>query len=409
MSGVTQETLSPPALFQDHARTVVRAVRMAFAELLNAAGADPHAPQAIARQLGINKNLAWKISKIVQADDPSTALQQMPGSAGISIFMRSIEKAGVEGDLIESARQAIAGYEQLIDLHSGDRATLEMMGSELSENGRSQRDEYHRKLLYQGASYVWGAQARAILKIGVVGPSNTPGNLDFASVGGLLDFRRLRDGVTWVMATRSSDNDDGSAMATAATEAIDPRFEDPSNAPLLADFCSQPLPELRRYVDGTLYRYELVNGPVGNTGALSCVVGTIQRNIPYYRTPANEWGAHLAKCDIPAELMILDLFFHRDFTFALKNEVALYSEVGASMPQEHRDRYKLPLHEPLQDLGIDPLPPATPEVPRYGKLINQVFDRMKWSPGDFHAFRMKIPYPAYPTSLVLRYRLPSAP
>lgn len=409
MTSTRQDTLIDRASFPVHARTVVRGVRKAFGDLLLAAGTDPGASQEISRRLGINKNLAWKISKIVSSDDPSAVLQQMPGTSGINIFLRSMEQTGVSAALLEAAHKAVAGYEELIAQHSGDRATLDMMGGELSENGRQQRDEFHRKLHYQGASYIWGAQARVTFKLGVVGPSSTQGNLDFASVNGLIDFRRLRAGVSWVMASRHSDNDDGSVMKTAATEAIDPRFEDLSGAPLMADFCSQPLPELRRHVDGSMYRYGLVDGPVGNTGALTCVVGAIQRQIPYFRTPTNEWGAHVAKCDIPAELMLVDMYFHRDFTFALNPQVGLYSEVGVSMRQENRDQYRLPLHERLQDLGIDAAPPVTPEMPQYGRLFRTVFDRMGWSPGDFHGFRLKIQYPPYPTSIVLRYRLPEGP
>ena len=60
--------------FPKHARAVVRTVRGAFTELLISVGADPSDPQAMSRKFGLNKNLAWKISKIIQADDPSVAL-----------------------------------------------------------------------------------------------------------------------------------------------------------------------------------------------------------------------------------------------------------------------------------------------------------------------------------------------
>jgi hypothetical protein len=399
----------PPPTIHTHARAVARAVRGTFSELLLAVGANPQAPQSISRQLGLNKNLAWKIAKIVQADDPIVALEQMPGSAGIAIFLRSLHRAGADAKLLETAREAVQEYERLIEIHSGDRSTLEMMGSDLSTNGRQQRDEHHRKLLFQGASYVWGAQARVILKVGVVGPGSEAGLLDFASLNALVDFRRLRPDTTWVMATRHSDNDDGSRMATSASECIDPRFTDVDMPPFMAEFCSQPLPPLRRVVDGAWTRFELCEGPVGNTGALTCAMGAIQRRIPYYRSETNEWGVHMAKCDVPAELMVLDAYFHHDFAFAIPPEPRLYSELGASLPEPARERYRLPLNESLQDLGLGPLPPATPEVPRYSQMIHTMFERMRWNPAEFHGFRMKIVYPAYPTAIVLRYRLPEAP
>jgi len=221
----------------------------------------------------------------------------------------------------------------------------------------------------------------------------------------------LRPQVMWVKATRYWNNDDGTQMNMPQREAIDPRYDGPDQAPLVADFCSQPPPPLRSYATPTGTSFELVEGPVGNTGAISCVLGTIQRGIPYYRTETNEWGEHSAICDTSAELLILDLFIHREFAFAIPPEPLLFGEMRAAVrfPGHERDRNRLPLNEQLQDLGTGPLLLATPEVPRYSLMVQSVFDRTGWDPQEFHGFRMKIAYPACPTSLVLRYRLPEAP
>jgi hypothetical protein len=395
--------------FPTHALAVVRSVRGAFSELLTSIGANPQDPQSVSRDLGLNKNLAWKISRIIQADDPCAALEQMPGAGGIKIFLRCMERAKASPLLLQTARDAIGEYERLIRVHSGDRATLEMMGSELSPTGRRQRDEYHRKQLFQGASYVWGVQTAVMLKVGVVGPGRTSGTLDFASLSALLDFRRLRSDVAWIVAARRASNDDGSEMSPPAPEAVDPRFAAPDQAPLLGGFCSQPLPELRRIVSPAGASFELVEGPVGNTGARTIVVGTIQRQVPYYRTPENEWGEHASICNTPAELLILDLFIHESFTFAIPPEPILYSELSASVPYpgRGRERNRLPLNESLHDLGAGPLLLATPEVRRYSPMVQTLFDRTGWVPTEFHAFRMKIAYPVCPSALVLRYKLPA--
>ncbi len=404
----TASSITP---FAAHALGVVRAVRGAFSELLTSVATNPQDPQSVSRELGLNKNLAWKICRIIQSDDPCVALEQMPGASGIKIFLRCMERAGASAHLLQTGREAIREYEQLIRVHSGDRATLEMMGSELSASGRQQRDEYHRKQLFQGASYVWGVQTAVMLKVGVVGPGGAPGRLDFASLSGLLGFRRLRGDVAWVVATRRASNDDGSEMSPPAPEAVDPRFAAADQAPLLADFCSQPLPELRRVVSPAGTSFELVEGPVGNTGARSCVVATIQRQVPYYRTPENEWGEHAAICNTPAELLIVDLFVHKTFAFAIPPEAILYSELNASVPYpgRGRERNRLPLNESLQDLGVGTLLLPTPEVRRYSQMVQTLFDRRGWIPTEFHVFRMKIAYPVCPSALVLRYRLPLPP
>ncbi len=403
-------TLEPnPPPFQTEARSVVSSIRGAFSELLSQAGADAQDPQSISDRIGLTKTLAWKVSRMVQADDPSLALQHMPGASGIRLLLRGAERAGVEPAQIQIARTAVDDFERLIKVHCGDRATLDIMGGELSPDGRRQRDEQHRRMLYQGASYVWGVQARTVLKLGVVSPGSSPGLLDFASVNALIDFRRLRPDVSWIMASRQGKNDDGSSMRTRASEAIDPRYNGSDECPLMGDFCSEPLPELRRidYPRGT--SFELVEGPIGNTGAQTCVIGTIQRHIPFHAGPDNEWGEHRAVCDIPAELMIVDLFIHKSLAFAIPPAVSLHSELAAGGDGGPKLRRPLPLTEPLQNLGIGAHPPTTHEVPRYKAMLRAVHARLGSNAADFHGFRIRIPYPACPTSVMLRYRLPAAP
>ncbi|HLO42000.1 MAG TPA: hypothetical protein VK176_13320, partial [Phycisphaerales bacterium] len=176
----------------------------------------------------------------------------------------------------------------------------------------------------------------------------------------------------------------------------------------MLDYCSNPPPPMRRYIEGGSTHFELVEGPVGNTGALTCVIGAIQRRIPYFRSATNEFGEHTAICDLPAELLLMDVYFHQRFEFARHPERCLYSEMGAYIPYpgRGRHRHKLPLHEPLLELGNDPLPVVTPEVPRYNQMVRTVFERLGWNPSEFFGVRMKIAYPACPTAVVLRYKLP---
>lgn len=405
----TTPPIQPPPSFPTHARKVVHALRAAFADALVAINIDPSEPQSISREMGLNKNLAWKISKIIQTADPAVVLQQMPGTAGINIFRRAVQRTEPDSTILTAIDEAVEDYNRLIEVHSGDRATLDMMGSMLSPSGDPQRDEHHRKLIFQGASYVWGVQARVALKLGVVGPSSRQHMLDFASINALIGFRRIRPDVPWVMASRHANFDDGSNMPGSPMEPIDLRYKEPSKAPLMADFCSQPLPELRRRANRIGATFELVEGPVGKTGAITCTVGMIQRNIPAYGDSDDDMGRHLATCDTPCELLVLDLLIHRDFSFAIPPESALCSLAAVSSPPPLADRKYLPLNEPLVDLGTNHAPAVTPEVPHYAQMLQAIFERTGWNASEFHGFRMKIAYPAFPTAIELRYPLPVRP
>lgn len=399
---------SKKADFDVDAKAVVRAVRRSFSELLAGVGLDPSMPQVISRRIGLNKNLAWKISKVVGDDDPAVVLQQMPGPAGIRIFFEGLERAGAAKDRLSSARDAVDAYERLIQTHSGDRATLDMLSTDLSPTGRQQIDEQHRKLLFQGSGYVWGVQARVMLKLAVIKPHDDGQTLDLVHVSGLFDFRRLRQRASWAMASRTWKSDRGSTMNMPMPEPVDPRFAGVGQAPLMADFCTNPLPELIKYDHATGATFELPEGPIGNAAAIDCVLGTIQRGVPMFRTEEDQWGEHNGICDTPAEQLVYDLFVHESMTFAHQPEALLLSDLRSSNRYPGRDRMRdqLPLNEALRDLGKSELAPATPELARYSDLNQYVFDRMGWKPAEFLAFRIKVAYPVCPSSLVLRYPLP---
>ncbi len=85
-------SLSKSALFEDETKDVLQRLRTALNDLLVSVGADPTRPQDVARQLGINKNLTWKISKIIRETDPGAVVPQIPGKEGFRILMRATRK-----------------------------------------------------------------------------------------------------------------------------------------------------------------------------------------------------------------------------------------------------------------------------------------------------------------------------
>jgi len=69
-------------------------VRGALTELLASLGENPRLPQDVSRRHGINKNLAWKVCKIINSTDVYASAQHGPGPGGIRILLRAFEKAG---------------------------------------------------------------------------------------------------------------------------------------------------------------------------------------------------------------------------------------------------------------------------------------------------------------------------
>lgn len=394
--------------FEQHFKTSLNAVRKALADLVRTVGADPVQPQDIARQFGLNKNLTWKISRLIREPDPFAVASLIPGKSGMSIFLRSFRKAGAPETALESVREAVAEFDRMVDLHSGDRDTLEVMLRGLTSSRQKERDESHRKVAFKGNSALWGVQARVQICVNFIVPSNDPNMVDLAWISGLIDFRRLRHDACWAMASARKIDDDGSVLPIGTIEPVDPRFAGASAAPLLADFCSKPLPEIRVIPgpDG-LIRYELTEGPIGNTAALSCVIGLIGRRfVRRTRIETDTMGEHLARLYTPVEFLIHDLFIHRDLAYAMNPSIHLYGQMpgGPIYPASGRDRGMLPLHETVHEVG-GPTDVVTPELPRYREMLHSVVERAGWQANEFTGFRFAMRYPPIPTIALFRYLL----
>jgi hypothetical protein len=123
-------------------------LRKSLNTLVTAFGSKPTQPQDMARRLGVNRNLTWKLSKVLCANDLQEAIQHLPGEEGVEIMLRAAQKKGVTRKLANNVRSAHAAFNRVVEVHSGDRATLELMLDSWCGNGSSDRLEQSRKLAF---------------------------------------------------------------------------------------------------------------------------------------------------------------------------------------------------------------------------------------------------------------------
>jgi hypothetical protein len=394
--------------FLDEAKVVLRDVRSTLAALVDAVGADPSQPQEMSRRFALDKTLTWKIARIVCEDDAWAAAAHIPGRAGLRIFVDALERAGAPADRSRNVMDALERFERLIEVHSGDRETFEIMVGSVSEPLARKRAESFRKMSFQGNSAVWGVQARAQVAMQTIAPNRErPGRLDLAVLCGLVDFRRLRQDACWAVASQVSFSDDGSD-ALPATRPMDSTLS-PRDVPIMREFCSSPTPEIRAvHGANSRTRYEFTEGPIGNTAAATCVLGWVLRgDVSMYRTPADWLGEHLVYLNTPVEMLYHDIYIHRSLAFAIPPTVHLYSQMpgGPSYPRDGRDKGMLSVPEEMIDLGAGPPDCTTPGMPGFRRMMERSFEAVGWPASDFHGFRFRLRYPPVPTVSVFRHPL----
>jgi hypothetical protein len=386
----------------------MQGLRGALTELLAALQEDPRAPQELSRRYGINKNLAWKICKIINSTDAYSSAQHVPGLGGIKILLRSLEKGGAPAEELEAVEAAMSRFDRMIQVHVGDRANLELYVASVQPEGiHSSLLEANRRMAYLGNSAIWGVQARLGLTLRLIAPNQEdPERADLCSVGGLVGFRRLRPTASWPVLqiqTLSENLEIRNTRQVPVDESIE--LGEP---PLVREFCSTPLPQTRSLTEGDLTIHELQEGPVGNTAATDVIFGEIDRAmVPVRGTDEESVGEHYCRVDTPVEMLQFDLLVHRDLPFSLPPELCTYSLLQGKrvFPLSRNTRFHLPGAEVVQELGGSPPVMASPHVPRYGRLVELACERLGHGLEDFRGFRVMLSYPPMPTVFVMHHAL----
>lgn len=417
LPGYPCESVPPPSAqdFVTHCVASVHALRRSLRGLYRSVDADEDRPQAVARRFGLNKNLTWKIAKLLGDGESLEAVANVPGAEGIGILLTAMEREGASAVAVESVRRDFDAFEAMMRAHAGDRATLDLLIDGLAKGSRAL--EVSRKLAFRGNSGVWGLQARVRSALQVLAPTaGRPDMLDDVLAAGMHDIRRLRPVQGWPIFRFHHYGTPAEAGAKVREFIpIEQAVSDDEPALIMRSFCSPPGAEVRSVRQGSEIRHELVDGPIGHRGAVTFVFGSIERAAfgryadPTAREP--EYGEMVAFVTMPTELAQMDVLVHRSMLDEFEPECAVYGRPfgGSDMTPSAREHFRLPIAGAIE--RIDPVHDTldSRDLPERTELAALVVERAGWSLGDFMAFRATVTYPPMPCSIVMRYRLPTAP
>lgn len=391
--------------FETDLRVVLMDVRTAMTELIGTLPGRPRRPHDISRVLDVDRNLAWKLTRVIRESDAFGAAGHIPGPNGIEILLEAAERAQAPQSAIEAVRAAAQRYQNLIAVHAGDRASLQLLLSGQSSKSRRTAEILHRRAAFRANSFILGIQARAYLRADFVHPA-AGHRFDVASVASVIDLRRIRPEAPYIITQPRCSGADG-VFHPARTQPLDAERVKDGEVPLLHDFSSRTLPPFHRVDVGPSHvQHHLAPGPVGNSGAVTCVFGEVGRSVEaLLRNPANPHAGISALIRVPCEVFIFDNLIHEDLCQSEQHEVALYSDICGHVNIEgpFHEAHRLPSDAEVEYLGCGPSVVLTPDVPRYPELAAYVFDRLDWPAERFRVFRVRIQYPFIPSSVYMRH------
>lgn len=392
--------------FEVHCRDAVHRLRSALLEMYLSVRADPQRPQEVSRKFHLNKNLTWKIARVLNDDDVLEAAGVIPGKAGLEILLNAFANAGAPAERVDRIRQAATEFEAMIVEHAGDRATFDLILDSMASHHPLAKS---RELAFKGNSGVWGVQAETRVTAHFLAPNpEDPSRLDLATIAGAINVRMLRRLDAWPLFHLAKFDDDAGTEGERRQMPLSRVSGEDGGSFLLHEFCSSGHPSCRRRLHGRGEIYEISGGRVGRHGEFSCYIGFRERGaVPRFKAEGNEMGLLYSTVSLPAASLVFDVFAHKDLTEAHNPKPILLGNIRLS-PHFSQTDAKLPIHADITNLGRGSMV-TTPRVPDYDKIVQFVAERCGWDMSDFHATRWVLEYPPMPSTASMQFPLPEDP
>ncbi len=357
-------------------------------------------PGALVTTLGLDKSLAGRVVRAVQADAPLAALHASPTPQGLGLVLdaaRARVGATSEHAAAAAARERFAA---LLAEFPGGRGDLEAALTGWLPEQRADAERQARREVFRGMSVIAGVRSESFYTGYFLAPSATPGRLDTAWVLTHQRLRRLSVGSSFVFGGYASSPGPDTARERRMSLGGIELARDPAQL-LLPEFCSAPLHTLDvlQGPDRVALRLGRSEPRVNEPITLALGAATLDHH-PLRADATRSYVYMTAGVRAPTERLVIDLVVHDD--------VATGDVPLATRGSDYVTELK-PETTP-GDLGADAFVPGLTfedlgrpadvreAEPASAPLAAAVFARRGWDPARFRVYRLREAFPL-PTDL----------
>ncbi len=413
-AGVPARAEQNPVEFEQQAKAVLERLQAAMARLIESIPAAGHIdrPTDLQRTLGIHSKLAWQVFRVATADNPIQEGRSVPGGTSMERFLTAAANRGVPNARLDDVRRAFQGFEELVNVHAGNRPAFESMIGGLAEVSSDQLDLTHRRAAFRAFAHFLGARAKAMLGCSIYQPSaQNPGMLESINLKGLFGLSTQRPDAAWELSSLKGAQEVESIRPSRAGDKQD-AGADIEGIALFKEFCSWPLPPLK-----TVQREEgrvsvLVHGQlIDNMSALNLVLGPMKLDgIARYRTADNNVLLTSVAVRTPSEVLIHDVLVHKGvFPHASPRVELFHTLAGGPFGRFQPEHDRLQMRESVIYLGGGADVVETPEIPDYPEMVRTACARAGWDPAAFDVYRCRMEFPVVPSTVRVMFDLPEKP
>ncbi len=389
---------------------VIGRLRAALIVLFADAGAPADKPQEVSRRYGLNKNLTWKIARILRSTDPYEAVGLLPGSEGMELLLKGLQPHAKGQSAVEEVRAAYNAARSALGGVVKDRGELEVF----IDGMRADSDlTQARRLAFRGNSGVYGVQARLRLATQFIFPNrDKPDWIDAIVAAGVLGIRRLRPNVMYPLYRSSVTADQtGTAPRTTGKFPLNDDAGDGSDpaAWLLDEYSTISPEELHQTAGDQSSQLALAAGPIGRAAERDLIFGSRFRAMGRHVATEPDEQLELATAiSLPSECTLVDAFVHRSFCRDHDATADIYITANGPLPKAgpRRASHRLPIELRVLPLTCTRTSVATTHMREYPDLVAMLASKTGYPADEFRGFRIELEYPPVPSDILLCYPMP---
>lgn len=376
--------------FEERARTQVRELRSAYARLLTSLGA-PARPDEVAQRLGIERDLAWKLRRLVDAIDPLAVAECVPDEMEVEGLVRGAIARGIPRERLDALIARTREFHGFAVAQTGDRQAFDTLASSLAQSNAETIQLEARRSAFQANAMIVGKRCReSVLVHGVAPHGDDSGRFDSFVACGNVGFERRRRSASTILTRHFFREHAELQMGELAPLDLDEALR--FGAPILERFSS---PELGERVDRTRE---------GDNVTLRMRDEAVTESKPFtfmwgHRVEGFEWEGDTFTARVcsqtPTRRITLNLLLHD----AIAHGPAEYRVIGGHLPQDSwpaaEDPESITHGVSLQDLGYASERRSTDGWEREAELIHHGVECMGWDPTRLRRYRLQVEYPVH--------------
>ncbi len=387
------------SLLGQQAQECLVGLKSAVTDILMALPGNLEQPRDVYKTLGIDRMIGWNIYKLHEIEDCFLSVRHIPRKAAFKGFLRAASRKGVCDDLLSVADENFVLFENLVDMHAGDRPSMEMMLLAYSCEGTCQASIDHRKLAFTGNRFLYGLEASTRLTVSLFEPTDSPTDWKLILLKGSFGLRRNRPDIPWFyIHPRVFTEFEGNPHSPASIPLIEPL--EINALPYYIEYCNCSLPSVTSSSGFVQSVKEIFPLETGNAGLMDLVFAEV---LDLQKFVIDEQSSTSSKVITPCKFAAMDVIMP---TSVVENSVFKPRVVSSILDES--DAYNEELIDLARSIlpvepGFEILPTAELNslegVDNYGEIIQDLFKRRDLNPLNYSTVRISVPFPVVPSNL----------